>query len=210
MEQPVLANFLGIGTEQQWRYIGQVADSLGAFLGILTILIAVVGLIKRKQISRYFKRVSFSDVGEPIHESQQFDAVVFTVSREELPKKVIDLTRPKIISLIATAESKPVAEILKKYAEEKGIEVQEIFEIADKDNPAYAKSAVKRALNLFSNTQLNNIAVDVTGGTTPMSIGAFMAAQQFGVTTIYVKADYDQALKRVKQESAKIVCISAG
>jgi ribose 5-phosphate isomerase RpiB len=210
MEQPVLSNLFSLGGEQSWRYIGQVADSLGAILGILTIVLMVVGVWQRKQISRYFKRVSFSDVGEPIHDSQQFDAVVFTVSREELPKNVIDKTKPKAISLIATAESKPVAEAIKKYAEERGIEVQEIFEIADKDNPAYSKSAVKRALKLFGNTQLKNIAVDVTGGTTPMSIGAFMAAQQFGATTIFVKADYDQALKRVKQETAKIVCISAG
>ena len=43
--------------------------------------------------------------------------------------------------------------------------------------------------------EAKEIAVDVTGGKTPMSLGAFMAAEEFAVQTIYITSEFDPSLK---------------
>jgi hypothetical protein len=51
------------------------------------------------------------------------------------------------------------------------------------------------------------IAVDVTGGKTPMSIGAFMAAEENAADTVYATAEYDASGKPVTS-SIRLIPIS--
>ncbi|RMD85019.1 MAG: TIGR02710 family CRISPR-associated protein, partial [Candidatus Dadabacteria bacterium] len=51
-------------------------------------------------------------------------------------------------------------------------------------------------------------AVDVTGGKVPMSLGAFMAAEEAGTPSIYVTAEYDARLQRPRAETARVVRLS--
>jgi hypothetical protein len=53
-----------------------------------------------------------------------------------------------------------------------------------------------------------NIAVDITGGKVTMSLGAFMAAEEAGVQTIYISTEFDVALKAPRMDTAKIISIS--
>lgn len=205
-----LHNILGLGNEQTWRYIGQLADFFGATLPILTGILILVGYWKRKKIRQFFSRGTFSDVGEEMDEHEQFDAVLFTVSHEEISRIVIEMTKPKIIGLIPTGGSQTSAEKIKSYAESKNIRVLEISEIADANNPAHAQKAAKRLLSFLKDTDHARIAIDVTGGKTPMSIGAFMAAHEAGVTTIYLKSEFDKNLNKIKPGTARLVRISAG
>jgi len=51
--------------------------------------------------------------------------------------------------------------------------------------------------------------VDVTGGKLPMSLGAFMAAEESGADTLYVASEFDPQLKRPDMRTARIRRISA-
>lgn len=201
-----LNNLFNLGTEQQWHYLGQISDFFGATLPILAILL---GLWKRKEIRDFFSGISFTEVGEMLHETEKFDAVIFTVSREEGPKTTIEATSPKVIGLLPTHDTSQIAEKIKHYAEERGIAVLETSIIDDPYNPAHCQKAAKHLLRLLQNTSAKKIAVDVTGGTTPMSIGAFMAAHEAGVATIYLKSDYDGKSKKIKPGTTRLGHISA-
>lgn len=205
MEQP-LSNLFGFGNSQIWQYVGQVSDIWGALLGTLTVCLGVWGFFNRAAFKRYFTRNAYSDVGRAIPKDQQYELVIFTVSRATVPLMVIEKTQPKRIALIATEGSKAEAEMI--AAQALGQE-NKIFIIDDKDDPAEAKATVKKAILHWEGIAPEHIAVDVTGGTTPMSIGAFMAAQQAGVTTIYMQSEYDQDKREIKAGSSRLICIAA-
>lgn len=54
---------------------------------------------------------------------------------------------------------------------------------------------------------LNEIAIDVTGGTTPTSIGAFLAAQERGVDVNYIYSDYDVETNKFIPDTQKALVI---
>ena len=201
-----LSNLLGLGSPQVWQYIGQVSDIWGALLGTLTVCLAGWGFFNRAAFKRYFTRITYSDVGRAIPKNQQYELVIFTVSHATVPLMVIEKTQPKRIALIATEGSKAEAEII--AAQALGLETK-IFILDDKDDPAEAKATVNKAIAHWEGIAPERIAVDVTGGTTPMSIGAFMAAQQAGVTTIYMQSEYDKEKKEIKAGSSQLICIAA-
>jgi CRISPR-associated protein (Cas_Cas02710) len=201
-----LSNLFGLGSTQGWQYIGQVSDIWGALLGTLTACFAVWGFFNRAAFKRYLTRITYSDVGRAITEKQEYELVIFTVSHATVPLMVIEKTQPKRIALIATEGSKVEAEII--AAQALGRETK-IFILDDKDDPAEAKATVNKAIVHWTDIAPERIAVDVTGGTTPMSIGAFMAAQQAGVITIYMKSEYDKDKKEIKAGSSHLICIAA-
>lgn len=207
VEKP-LNNLIEFVSPQLWQYIGQVSDIWGALLGTLGVLASIIGFFKREQIRRYLKRISFSEVGRVIPRSQQYELVIFTVSHATVPLMTIAQTQAKRIALIATEGSKAEAEIIQTQAQSEG-RGSKIFIIDDKDDPAEAKATASKAIAYWEGIAPDEIAVDVTGGTTPMSIGAFMAAQQAGVTTIYMKSEYDKEKNQIKPGSSSLVCIAA-
>lgn len=207
MDTP-LKNLVDFISPQLWQYIAQVSDILGAVLGTLTVVFALVGFFRRDEIKRYLTRITYSDVGKLLAKNQQYELVIFTVSRAEVPLLVIAQTQPAKIALIATEGSKSEAEKIAAQARVQNCD-SKIFIIDDKDDPAEAKVTVAKAIRHWEGVDLAQIAVDVTGGTTPMSIGAFMAAQQAAVTTIYMKSEYDPATQQIKPNSSRLICIAA-
>lgn len=204
--EPPLGNLFGLGNAQFWQYVGQVSDIWGALLGTLAALGSVVGILKRDEIKRYFTRITYSDVGRAIPKDQQYELVIFTISHATVPLMVIEKTQPERIALIATEGSKAEAEMIAAQAQGRA---SKIFILDDKDDPAEVKATVNKAITHWQGIAPERIAVDVTGGTTPMSIGAFMAAQQAGVTTIYMKSEYDKDKREIKAGSSRLICIAA-
>jgi hypothetical protein len=205
MNQP-LRNLFEFISPQYWQYIGDLSNIWGALLGTLAVIGSIVGFLKRDEIRSYFTRITYSDVGRAIPKDQQYELVIFTVSHATVPLMVIEKTQPKRIALIATEGSKAEAEMI--AAQALGRE-NKIFVIDDKDDPAEAKATVNKAIAHWEGIAPERIAVDVTGGTTPMSIGAFMAAQQASVTTIYMKSEYDKEKREIKAGSSRLICIAA-
>lgn len=207
MEVP-LKNLFEFISPQLWQYIGQVSDIWGAILGTLAVIGSIVGFLKRDEIKSYFTRITYSDVGRTLPKNQEYELLIFTVSHATVPLMVIQQTHPKRVALIATEGSKAEAEVIQAQAVSEGRECK-IFIIDDKDDPAEAKATVRKAIENWENIASESIAVDVTGGTTPMSIGAFMAAQQAGVSSIFMKSEYDKEKNQVKPGSSKLVYIAA-
>jgi hypothetical protein len=67
--------------------------------------------------------------------------------------------------------------------------------VADPNDPAVSRSQVALLLSELHQAGCRKIAVDLTGGKLPMSLGAFMAAEEAGVTSLYVATDFDRYLK---------------
>jgi predicted neuraminidase len=112
--------------------------------------------------------------------------------------------KPKAVAFIATELSLPVAEELRQQAIKLGITALEPVLLADPDNPALCRKLTAELLVELADH--GRLAVDVTGGRTPMSLGAFMAAEELGAGTLYVSCQYPNG--KPDMASAAIVCIS--
>lgn len=187
-------------------------DRFGILAGNLMFLFAVGGglwgFFKRDDIRRWLFRNRFPHVGAEMARDQHWDALAFTVSHKELPLWVADLCRPAHIGLIATEQSRPAAQEIAAIARQKGIHVQKTVYLDNPDDPAEALAQTRHMLARLREAGAENIAVDITGGKTPMSVGAFMAAEETGASTLYVSFDFDASLKKPDTLSAKLIRIS--
>lgn len=187
-------------------------DRLGILAGNLMFLFAVGGglwgFFKREDIRRWFARNRFPHVGAEMAREQHWDALAFTVSHKELPLWVIDACRPAHVGLIATEQSRTAAQEIASFARQNGIQVQNIVYLENPDDPAEALAQTRQVLARLRDAGAEKIAVDITGGKTPMSLGAFMAAEEMGASTLYVSCGFDGKLNRPDTRSAAIVRIS--
>lgn len=192
--------------EQWWLYL----DQFGILLGDITLAIAIPGSIiafsKRDAIRRWLWRNRFPKVGELDGVQKDWDGLLFTVSNPILPEWVLSCVEPKTIALLATSHSLEAAQTVKAYAGERGIRVLPITLLSDPDDPDEARRRCKELLDALRAAGSQRPAVDITGGKTPMSVGAFMAAEERGVTSIYVTSPVDD--KGLNTVKARIRAIS--
>ncbi len=195
-------------SEETWLLL----DRLGILAGNLTFLFALGGglwgFFKRESIRRWFALNRFPNVGAELSGERQWDALAFTVSHKELPLWVIEACRPAHVGLIASELSQAAAQEIASAARQRGIQVQGPVYLENPDDPAEALAKTRLILSRLREAGAESIAVDITGGKTPMSLGAFMAAEEMGVSSLYVASRYDAALMKPDMRSAKIHCIS--
>lgn len=181
-------------------------DRTGIVLGVLTGSTWVIGLslafLKPDVIRGWFSRNRFPHIGTSRIEN--VGAIVFTVSNPDVPDWVMQQLKPMAVAFIATEQSRESAERLFRSAERLGIRALMPVILANPDNPAESRDHA--AALLVELADQGRLAVDVTGGKTPMSLGAFMAAEEFGAKTLYVTCTYLNG--RLDLRSAKIACIS--
>ena len=189
-----------------WDVFWLWLDRVGIVLGVLTGSTWVIGLslafLKPDVIRGWFSRNRFPHIGSSRIEN--VGAIVFTVSNPDVPEWVMQQLKPKAVAFIATEQSRDSAERLVKSAERRGIQALRPVILADPDNPAESRD--QAAALLVELADHGRLGVDVTGGKTPMSLGAFMAAEEFGAKTLYVTCPYLHG--RLDLRSAKIACIS--
>lgn len=187
-------------------------DQFGILAGDLMICLSLAGVVwawlRRDAIRRWFVTNRFPVVGEEAADEGRWDAILFTISRPEVPVWVLRQQRPGAIALLATEESRPPALAVKEQAAELGIVVVGPEYIGDPDDPAESRERAARLIERLRALGHDRIAVDVTGGKTPMSLGAFMAAEEAGCVSLYVSTQYDPDLKKPHLPSARLRCIS--
>jgi len=195
--------------EQTWLILDQTGILAGDTLMSLSIVVAIAGWIKKDAIRRWFSLNRFPEVGGSFDDDEtDWDGLVFTVSQADVPEWVMQRCKPEMIALIATQQSQHVAEKLEAISKELGIHVESTHIITDPDDPQQSRRAVSAALDAMKKSGLKHLAVDVTGGKTPMSLGAFMAAEEACVDTMYVSSSFDSTLKKPDMRSATIRRIS--
>lgn len=195
-------------SEDVWLLLDRLGILAGNVMFLFTLSAGVWGFLRRESIRRWFTVNRFPNVGAEFDDRQHRDAIAFTVSHKELPLWVIRSSRPAHVGLIATEDSKPAALEIAHQAKKQGIRVHGPVYIENPDNPAEALAQTRLILSRLREAGAHTIAVDITGGKTPMSLGAFMAAEEMGVSSLYVASRYDAALSKPDMSSAKIHCIS--
>ena len=197
-------------TDAAWRFLDQVGILAGDVLMAGSVAAAVAGWLKRDEIRRWFRRNAFPDVGgEVLPGEPGWDGIVFTVSHEDVPRWVIGQARPRAVAFVCSGLSRKTASALAEYAEAMGIRAV-LVRVVEPDDPAEARSAAAAGIEALGEIGCERVAVDVTGGKLPMSLGAFMAAEEQGADTIYVSTEYDAQLKAPKMETARVLRISRG
>ena len=126
--------------------------------------------------------------------------LVMVSSREDgniMPEWIIRTLKPKIVELMYTKESKRNAEkIYKSIVMDFSETVQVEPPSSSRENLLTDHRSIKEVYNKTKsliqyyihkmNFDPNRIAVDTTNGTVPMSLGAFAAAYENRVPTLYV------------------------
>jgi len=187
-------------------------DQTGILLGNIFMLTTIIGVIwawwQRDDIHRWLRRNRFPDVGGEFEEQDMhWDGIVFTVSHFEVPKWVMTQYKPAKIALIVTEQSREAATSIEDLAKTLNIQVCDVRSV-DADNPKESQAAVTHVLKSMREQGMKHMAVDVTGGKVPMSLGAFMAAEESHVDSIYVTANFDKALKKLNLTTARLCRIS--
>lgn len=178
-------------------------DAAGILLGYLvTAFAAAAGLLSVpfwKEVLAWLRRreeVRYTELGTDVFLSAgRIEAIVIPVSRYEQPAWIIQQLEPQEVALLYTSRSRDNA---LRLAEELGSrvvfrpsreEIERTEMMLDRaHDPEAARRQVARFISVFERQGISKsrIFVDTTGGTAPMSIGAFMAAEEAGVSSIYV------------------------
>lgn len=193
-------------SELTWLWL----DQAGILSGVV-LTVAGIGLAfwKRKHIWRWVTGRHFRKAGHQIeNRAGQWEALVFTISHYDLPSRIIHILQPKMIALVSTREVLDDSRSLIEEARQAGIDALEPVILNDPDNIEESRSQVRHLLNLLLDKGYRHVAVDITGGKKPTSIGAFMAAEEAGAGTLYATAPYDTSLRKPALDKLQLRAIS--
>ncbi|MFZ4504461.1 MAG: hypothetical protein ACOYM1_10975 [Methylovulum sp.] len=189
-------------TANQWLWLDRYGVILGDFMLTVTLIGGIVGIIKRNDIRQWLNRNRFPSIGgDPEH--TRWQGLIFTVSRDDVPLWVINQVHPTHIGLLVTDASWDKGELIKQKVAQQTVFISTIY---DPDNPEETHRKANQVIQQMKEANIHEIAIDITGGKTPMSLGAFMAAEENGCDTIYVTTEYKD--RQPDMTTAKIKAIS--
>ncbi len=166
-------------------------------LGAAGFLLALIerGSVRRL-VRRWVRRREFANAGVRLAIlEQQVDAMVVPVSRREQPEWILRHLQPERVAFLYTEQTQKIAaKLARSFADRVEIypPVAEIdrggFWLDDPHNPEDSRRMALHFVDRFKRLGIHRhrIFVDTTGGTVPMSIGAFQAAEECAVSSIYV------------------------
>ena len=196
---PRMVHFLPESWFPSMHHVGIVSEYIKTAIELTAIIIT---LFKWKDIRRWFIRKfrhkEFEGTGDefPVSE-ERVHGIVIPISRFEQPAWIIHHLRPRHAALLYTNfhQSRDAAvELIRTFSgqvlfnlTEDDIKNNKDI-ITDAEDPIITKELTHRAIRHMLALGLNskNIFVDTTGGRVPMSIGAFQAAEEAGVSSIYI------------------------
>ncbi len=196
-------------SEQTWLWLGQLGTLSGNLMVVLSFTGAVYAWLRRDAIRLWFRTNRFPQAGgQTDASSEQWQGIVFTVSRPDVSSWVMSRIKPRAVAFLATQASRHASDELVRQANKQHIEVIGQYFIGNPDDPAEIREQTTFFIGKMRSMGYDKVAVDITGGKTTMSIGAFMAAEESGAPSLYVSAEYDKQLKKPDTTSARIRCIS--
>jgi hypothetical protein len=200
-------------SEATWDALDKFGILCGDIMLTLTLIGALAGFLKREDLRRWLARglnlagavtpVSFDPV-----ERERWDAIAFTISHAEVPIRVLDRHLDVgRVGLIFSEQSRPAADTIRRFLQERGRSAPDEQVVQNADDPSEARRKVRYLLDGWRDEGLGCLGVDVTGGKTPMSLGAFLAAREAGASTLYVTSEYNK-LRKPDLDTAVVRCIS--
>ncbi len=186
-------------------------DRAGIILGYavtcLTVGTAVTAAFSLGKIKEWIRRVitrrRFEGLGTPFDPiKEKVNAIIIPVSRKEQPEWIMRHLKPRYMGLVFTEKTRKDAEDHMQTARTLGIEPISGTEglergLSDSSDPARNREIARLMIDtaISQGVPPSQIFVDTTGGTVPMSIGLFQAAEEAGVSTIYVEGTVNGIIK---------------
>ncbi len=191
--------------------------ALSHVFNCITIAAAVWGVINWRKIASLFSNVRFFKTGHPVEQRIRECALLTPVSggkaNGDQNRWIFNHLQPKYVYLIYTEQSRDAALSLLKEYRDSGIYFFQSEEAIQRGewmvNDAFDIREVKEKAEEFledmtitAGIDKKDIAADVTAGTAVMSLGVFQAAEEMGVSTIYVQGkEKNNIIKPGKCES---------
>lgn len=192
-------------SQSVWQWLDQLSIMLGLALTMFSILAVAVGFFNRDRIRRWLVRpLSGSEISNDTIANYQ--GMIFTVSHADLPIALIEKSKLQAIGLLGTVQSNAAIEEIAAHAKKKNITVFCETQ-ANPDNVLEACNKIEWLIACMQEREIEPVAVDITGGKLPMSIGAMRAAEKNGIDVIYVTCCYDQSLRKLDPKSARPILL---
>lgn len=187
---------------ERWDEILILGVAIPVFLGAVNtgdlLIIAITGVGLLVAVAVAFEVVDWLErrrrrhhFGESIAFQLPRRAIIFTVGNQTSTVE-FTLTRqnPEYVVLICTAQSlmgaQALRDVMRRNEENCKIELVDAWDIRD------ARTKTSAALDWLTEKGVDTreMVVDVTGGTTPMSLGVFSMANEYRVDSQYIKSQY--------------------
>ena len=195
-----------------WSWLESTQNALWVFgLDLIGIVAAIVAAIFSMWNWFLTKRREFSNKLPRADKTSETaftpDAVIFTVSASELPIHALKVFyKTPVVGFVHSAKSHKHMTKIRDYAREAGIKVLPPHELEDIHDPNQCRDAVAGLILQASKGRSRaGVFVDITGGKTTMSVGAYQAAVDRGATVVYTEAESepDGETWRVKKDTVK-------
>jgi hypothetical protein len=191
----------GLIPEEPWI---QRADNAGILLGLVLASLAagggITGLVYRAQIRTWWRRTfgrRDARAGAPLDIADKVQAIILPVSRSEQPSWIIHHLQPDHVGLLFSETSREQAYQIEREHRDRTIFEPSVAELEyqgrrldDAHDLRESKHLTEWFIRRFRDElriPRHRIFVDTTGGTKPMSLGAFQAAEEARVSSIYVQ-----------------------
>lgn len=181
------------------EYVDDAGIVLGYLVSGFAAAVAILSIPLLRELAHWLRTRdgrSFPGIGDDAFAMRgQIEGIVIPVSRYEQPAWILRHLEPEVVAFLYTSWSRDQA---LRLAEEFGTravfspsreEIERTEMMLDRPHdPVAAKKLVERFLRRFREQGIprERTFVDTTGGTAPMSIGAFLAAEETGASSIYV------------------------
>jgi len=180
----------------------------GYLLACITVALAVYAFLNRYRIRRWFStEVNFSFGQLFTVPPNIVEAMIIPVSRREQPEWILNHLRPANVILLYTEERRQQAEdITGLYREQVNFLLSREdlqagkFCLKAPFDPRASYDLAKIFIGMFLSMNIppENIYIDATGGTAPMSIGLFLAGEEMNVSSIYIKGKHEGLVRHPK------------
>lgn len=194
-----------------WKPLDHIATVIDIIVGS----IALAGFITAYVNPAYFRSFANRILGNKHQGGEELttlkvDGAIYTVSKKETPIWCMEKIKPNHVILIGSVKTAEVEQQIQEQAQRRHIHVQQVIKLHDVDDVVECREQTLHAIQELRHQGCKRIAVDITGGKTTMSIGAFQAGDQENIDVIYITAPYDRNLGHPNLELAKIYAIREG
>lgn len=125
--------------------------------------------------------------------------------------KVINTLKPQLVGFLTTNEIETNRHVVEQIVNAKNLSNDNYRNrVVDPTNIKEIKESTSHIIEwMLQSITREDIVVDITGGTAVMSLGAYQAAEEYGIEVQYIFSDYDYNQNRVIPNTQKALIVSS-